>query len=50
MEMIKLVCVEWHSCERAKYIWEDFSGSVTWDEIIGRMYLLKAHNIAESGS
>jgi tetratricopeptide (TPR) repeat protein len=49
MEMIKLVCVSWHSCERAKYIWEDFGGSTTWDEIIGRMYLLKAHDIAEDG-
>jgi tetratricopeptide (TPR) repeat protein len=49
MEMINLVCVEWCSCERAKYIWEDFGGSSTWDEIIGRMYLLKAHDIAEDG-
>jgi tetratricopeptide (TPR) repeat protein len=49
MEIFKLVCVEWHSCERAKYIWEDFGGSSTWDEIIGRMYLQKAHDIAEDG-
>ena len=48
MEMIKLVCVGWHSCERDKYIWEDLYGSATWDEIIGRMYLLKAHDDAEN--
>jgi hypothetical protein len=43
MEMIKLVCVEWRSCECGKYIWEDLYGSATWDKIIGRIYLLKAH-------
>jgi tetratricopeptide (TPR) repeat protein len=46
MEMIKLVVVEWQSCEREKYIWEDLYVS-SWDEIIGRMYLLKAHAFAE---
>jgi tetratricopeptide (TPR) repeat protein len=48
MEMIKLVVVDWVSCEREKYIWEDLYGH-SWDEIIGRMYLLKAHEFAEDG-
>lgn len=46
MEMIKLVVVQWQSCEREKHIWEDLYGS-SWDEIIGRMYLLKAHTFVE---
>jgi hypothetical protein len=43
METLKLVRFEWHPWERDKYIWEDLYAS-SWDEIIGRMYLLKAHD------
>jgi tetratricopeptide (TPR) repeat protein len=40
--MLKLVYFTWLSEERDKYIWEDLYDS-SWDEIIGRMYLLKAN-------
>jgi tetratricopeptide (TPR) repeat protein len=46
MEMLHLVCVNWISKERDKYVWEDLYAR-SWDEIIGRMYLLKAHSILE---
>jgi hypothetical protein len=46
METLKLVRLEWISAERDKYIWEDLY-SCSWDEIIGRMYLLKAHSAIE---
>ncbi|HEY1351333.1 MAG TPA: hypothetical protein VGF67_17060 [Ktedonobacteraceae bacterium] len=39
----KLVCMHWISAERTKYVWEDFSIRPI-DEIVGRMYLLKAHD------
>jgi len=38
----KLVCLDRISEERDKYIWQDFY-SWPWDEVIGRIYLLKAH-------
>ena len=44
METLQLVCWQWISEEREKYIWEDLYGR-SWDEIIGRMYLLKAHDV-----
>ena len=48
METIKLVHLNWCSCERSKHVWEDSYGSYrSWDEIIGRVYLLKAHDIIE---
>jgi tetratricopeptide (TPR) repeat protein len=40
--MLKLVYLTWLSEERDKYIWEDLYDH-PWDEIIGRMYLLKAN-------
>jgi tetratricopeptide (TPR) repeat protein len=40
--MYKLVSLDWISEERHKYIWEDFY-SRSWDEVIGRIYILKAH-------
>ncbi len=40
--MLKLVYLTWISEERDKYIWEDLYDH-PWDEIIGRMYLLKAN-------
>ena len=40
--MLKLVYLTWLSEERDKYIWEDLYNH-PWDEIIGRMYLLKAN-------
>jgi tetratricopeptide (TPR) repeat protein len=46
METVKLVCVDWISVEREKYIWENLYVH-SWDEIIGRMYLLKAHSAIE---
>jgi tetratricopeptide (TPR) repeat protein len=46
MNMLKLVCLDWLSQERSKYVWEDCSYS-PWDEVIGRMYLLKAHEVIE---
>ena len=46
MDMHQLVYVEWISHERTKYIWEDL-GEHPWDEIIGRIYLLKAHESVE---
>src|SRR5437899_2220658 len=46
MEMLQLVYVQWLSHEREKYIWEDLY-THSWDEIIGRMYLLKAHQSIE---
>lgn len=46
METLKLVCLQWLSQERAKYVWQDFYCS-SWDEIIGRVYLLKAHQAIE---
>ena len=42
MEELQLVFMYTHSVEREKYIWEDLY-SHAWDEIIGRMYLLKAN-------
>src|SRR5713226_9757909 len=45
METLKLVRFEWLSRERDKHIWEDLGHP--WDEIIGRMYLLKAHDAIE---
>ena len=46
MEMLQLVYLDWISIERDKYVWEDLYAR-SWDEIIGRMYLLKAHSIIE---
>ncbi len=46
METLKLVRLYWVSQERDKYVWEDFSYA-SWDEIIGRVYLLKAHEAIE---
>lgn len=46
MEILQLVYVQWLSHEREKYIWEDLY-THSWDEIIGRMYLLKAHQSIE---
>jgi tetratricopeptide (TPR) repeat protein len=46
METLKLVRLDWLSQERDKHVWEDHSWS-PWDEIIGRMYLLKAHEAIE---
>lgn len=42
MEMLQLVYIARISGERDKYIWEDMYCR-SWDEIIGRMYLLKAN-------
>lgn len=47
MEMLKLVYVQMLSHERDKYVWEDLY-SQPWDEIVGRMYLLKAHDQFEN--
>lgn len=47
MEMLKLVWLIWLSQERDKHIWEDLY-EYSWDEIIGRMYLLKAHGSVEN--
>jgi tetratricopeptide (TPR) repeat protein len=46
MEILKLVYIQWLSCERDKYVWEDLYNS-SWDEIMGRIYLLKAHDEIE---
>jgi len=46
MEIHQLVYVEWLSQEREKYIWQDVYEH-SWDEIIGRVYLLKAHESVE---
>jgi tetratricopeptide (TPR) repeat protein len=46
METLKLVRLDWLSQERDKHVWEDRSFS-SWDETIGRIYLLKAHEIIE---
>jgi tetratricopeptide (TPR) repeat protein len=43
VETLQLVCLERVSWERDKHVWED-RGSRAWDEIIGRMYLLKAND------
>jgi tetratricopeptide (TPR) repeat protein len=43
METLQLVCLEWISEEREKRIWEDLYVR-SWDEIMGRMYLLKAND------
>jgi tetratricopeptide (TPR) repeat protein len=48
LETLKLVCLDWISQERDKYIWEDLY-EYSWDEIIGRMYLLKVHAQAANG-
>jgi len=40
------VDVMWLSWERDKHVYEDFYNS-SWDEIIGRVYLLKAHDEIE---
>ncbi len=45
-ETLKLVCLYWVSRERDKYVWED-RYAASWDELIGRMYLLKAHDAIE---
>ena len=42
MEICQLVYLTRISGERDKYIWEDMYCR-SWDEIIGRMYLLKAN-------
>jgi tetratricopeptide (TPR) repeat protein len=47
MALLKLVNLDWHSQERSKYVWEDCHDS-SWDEIIGRMYLLKAHEAIDA--
>lgn len=46
METLQLVCLHWISIERDKYVWEDLYVH-SQDEIIGRIYLLKAHSIIE---
>ena len=46
MEILQLVYLQWISHEREKYIWEDLYAH-PWDEIIGRVYLLKAHQSIE---
>jgi tetratricopeptide (TPR) repeat protein len=46
MNMYKLVCLCWISEERDKYIWQDFYIR-SWDEIIGRVYVRKAHCAVE---
>ena len=43
---LKLVYLDWISEERDKYVWEDRYRR-PWDEIIGRMYLLKANDALE---
>jgi tetratricopeptide (TPR) repeat protein len=48
METLKLVRLDWLSQERDKHVWEDHSWA-SWDEVIGRMYLLKAHESIEEG-
>jgi tetratricopeptide (TPR) repeat protein len=45
IEVLKLVYLTWTSEERDKYIWEDLYDR-PWNEIIGRMYLLKANQNA----
>jgi len=47
MEILKLVWLVWLSQGRDKHIWEDLY-EYSWDEIIGRMYLLKAHGSVEN--
>ena len=42
-QILQLVFLETLSEERDKYVWED-RDSRPWDEIIGRMYLLKAND------
>lgn len=49
METPQLVYLGWLSQEREKHIWEDLYYR-SWDEIIGRMYLLKAHSEVENDS
>lgn len=46
METFKLVRLNWVSYEREKHVYEDFNYA-SWDEIIGRVYLLKAHEAIE---
>ena len=46
METLQLVRLDWISPEREKYVWEE-RYSHSWDEFIGRMYLLKAHSVIE---
>jgi len=43
MKTFQLVRLMWLAEEREKHIWEDLYSS-SWDEIIGRMYLLKAYD------
>jgi tetratricopeptide (TPR) repeat protein len=45
--LLQLVCLEWLSLERDKYISEDFYER-PWEEIIGRVHLLKAHDTVEN--
>ena len=47
MDTLQLVYLEWISEEREKHIWEDLYIR-SWDEIIGRMYLLKANDVMGS--
>ncbi len=46
MEPLSVMDFDWVSHERDKYIWEDLYQH-SWDEVIGRMYLLKAHCAVE---
>lgn len=46
METVKLVRLSWFSEERDKHVYEDFYYA-SWDEVIGRVYLLKAHEAIE---
>ena len=46
MEILRVMDFDWVSHERDKYIWEDLYQH-SWDEIIGRVYLLKAHCAVE---
>jgi tetratricopeptide (TPR) repeat protein len=46
VETLQLVSLQWISEEREKYIWEELHEH-PWDEIIGRMYLLKANDTME---
>ncbi len=46
MKTLQLVCLRRLSEEREKYVWED-RDRCTWDEIIGRVCLLKANDAVE---
>ncbi len=47
MDTLSAMNFDWVSHEREKYIWEDMY-TRSWDEIIGRVYLLKAHSDVEN--